>query len=64
MFNKKLSESEIDRFLDQYTPKANHVIFRGIIARLNSAGHLHGRSMRRFTRDQEKKSKANGGNKE
>lgn len=58
MFKKKLTEAEIDRFLDQFTIKANHVIFRGIIQSLNSGGFLHERVMRRFTRVHEKKAAA------
>lgn len=58
MFKKKLTEAEIDRFLDQFTIKANHVIFRGIIQSLNSGGFLHERIMRRFTMVEEKKSAA------
>lgn len=57
MFKKKLSEAEIDRFLDQFTIKANHVIFRGIIQSLNSGGFLHERIMRRFTKKEEAKAK-------
>lgn len=57
MFKKKLSEAEIDRFLDQFTIKANHVIFRGIIQSLNSGGFLHERIMRRFTKKEKAKAK-------
>ena len=58
MFKKKLTEAEIDRFLDQYTIKPNHVIFRGIIQALNNGGYIHERTVRRFTKKQEAKAAA------
>lgn len=57
MFKRKMTADEIDRFLDQYTIKANHVVFRGVLMAMNNGGFLSRWNVMSFTKRGERKDK-------